>query len=70
MLLCCGRYDSNYRVRSIELRDPKPGVFCKPIQGNGSQLWVVFEKDSDLDALGRLLLDEMDRALLGGASTP
>lgn len=69
VLLCCGRYDSNYRVRSIELPDPKGGIVCKPIHGNGSHLYVAFDQDSDLDALGRLLLDEMDRALHGGAST-
>ncbi len=69
VLLCRARYDSNYRPRPIELPDPKPGVVCKPPHGNGSHLYAAFDQDSDLDALGRLLLDAMDRALLSGPST-
>jgi hypothetical protein len=69
VLICCGRWDPGYRLRQVDLADPKVPVVCGPIDQNRAYMYAVLEADVDLHAIGRLLLDEMDRALAKSAPT-
>jgi hypothetical protein len=63
VLVYCSRWDVGTRLRAVSLPDPKPPVVCGPVDQNKARLWVVFDAGMDLHEVGRLLLDEMDRAL-------
>lgn len=63
VLVYCSRWDQGYRLRPVALADPQPPVVCAPIDQNKARLFVPVDDTVDLDVVGRLLLDEMDRAL-------
>ncbi len=63
VLAYCNRWDRGYKARRIRLDDPKRPVECKPIGTRKPSLFVVLDPDANLETIGRLLLDEMDRAL-------
>jgi hypothetical protein len=63
VVLHCSFRDAGYRLRGVSLADPTPPVICGPIDPGKARLYVVFDGSLDLNAMGRLLLDEMDRAL-------
>jgi hypothetical protein len=69
VLICCGRWDLGYRMRQVDLADPKAPVVCGPIDQNKALLYTVLEANADFHEIGRLLLDEMDRALAKPAPT-
>jgi hypothetical protein len=63
VLMCCGRWDTRSSLRKIELADPQPPLQCGPIEKPEPHLFVVLDGQDDMEVLGGLLLDEMDRAL-------
>ncbi len=63
VLICAGRWDAGYRPRHLVLADPAPPIVCAPIDQGKAYLFAPLGADGDVERLGRLMLDELDRAL-------
>jgi hypothetical protein len=64
VIACCGLWDSREKQLALQLDDPKAPVVCGQVgPGDKAYLYVVLEMNADIALTGRLLLDEMDRAL-------
>jgi hypothetical protein len=70
VLAYCSRWAVDNGLRAVSLPNPRPPVVCSPVDHNKARLYVKFDTEMDLLEIGRLLLDEMDRAFAVPSAAP
>lgn len=63
VIMYCSRWDPGYKARAITLENPSAPIVCGVVDASKPRLYAPLSSAAEAATLGRLLLDEMDRAL-------